>query len=115
MNSISFKRGCDPYAKLSIGPKVLIDNWFKQWEPDVDYDIDDELNIAVNWNLDLYNSEVSELPDNLTVNGWLDLEYTKITELPDNLTVNGFLALRRTKVSKLPDNLIVEGTIFKDF
>ena len=133
--TISFKRGGDPYAKLSIGPKIVIDNWFKQWASGVDYDIDDDLNITahgvldlsdsditklpnkltVNGNLDLENSKITELPDNLTIYGSLYLENAKIAELPDNLTVNGSLWIEYTKITKLPDNLTVTGTIYKDF
>ena len=52
-----------------------------------------------NGNLDLSNTKITTLPDNLTVGGWLDLRGTKITALPDNLTVGGGLYLRGTKIT----------------
>ena len=60
-------------------------------------------------NLNLDNSNVQQLPDNLTVEGNLWLENTPIKELPNNLTVNGSLDLRDTPVKELPKNLEVGG------
>ena len=59
--------------------------------------------------LDLSETAITELPDNLTVGGWLDLRGTGITALPDNLTVGGNLDLRGTGITALPDNLTVGG------
>ena len=59
--------------------------------------------------LDLSNTQITALPDNLTVGGWLDLRNTQITALPDNLTVGGWLDLRNTQITALPDNLTVGG------
>jgi len=58
--------------------------------------------------LDLSNTNIAELPDNLTVGGWLYLSNTNIAELPDNLTVGG-LGLRNTNITELPNNLTVGG------
>jgi hypothetical protein len=55
--------------------------------------------------LDLSNTSITTLPDNLTVGGSLDLRGTRITTLPDNLTVGGSLDLRGTRITTLPDNL----------
>ena len=52
-----------------------------------------------NGNLDLSNTKITELPDNLTVGGNLYLSGTKITALPDNLTVGGGLDLSGTKIT----------------
>jgi hypothetical protein len=41
--------------------------------------------------------------------GDLDLSDTPITELPDNLTVGGSLYLSDTQIKELPDNLKVGG------
>ena len=60
-------------------------------------------------NLDLSETGITSLPDNLTVGGWLDLRETGITSLPDNLTVGGWLDLRGTGITALPDNLTVGG------
>ena len=59
--------------------------------------------------LDLRDTGITSLPDNLTVGGWLDLRGTGITSLPDNLTVGGWLDLRDTGITSLPDNLTVGG------
>lgn len=50
--------------------------------------------------LDLMNTPITSLPDDLTVNGNLDLEGTPITSLPDNLKINGYLDLSNTPISK---------------
>ena len=58
-------------------------------------------------NLDLSNTGITSLPDNLTVGGWLDLRGTGVTALPDNLAVGGWLDLSGTGITALPDNLTV--------
>ena len=60
-------------------------------------------------NLDLSQSDVEELPENLTVGGGLDLRGTQITSLPENLTVGGGLYLSGTQITSLPENLTVGG------
>lgn len=67
-----------------------------------------------NGHLDLYNTEITELPENLTVGCDLYLSFTEITELPKGLKVGGDLDLRNTPITKLPDNLKVDGNIFGD-
>ena len=63
-------------------------------------------------NLDLSNTPITSLPDNLkTVGGNLYLNDTSITSLPDNLTVRGDLDLYNTKIISLPDNLTVRGDL----
>ena len=66
-------------------------------------------------NLNLYNTNITSLPENLSVGGNLDLRYTNITSLPENLSVGGYLDLRNTQISSLPENLSVGGNIYKDF
>ena len=51
-------------------------------------------------NLDLSNTPITSLPDNLKVGGNLYLENPKITSLPDNLQVGGNLNLRDTPLAK---------------
>ena len=51
--------------------------------------------------LDLSNTNITSLPDNLTVGGGLDLRNTAITSLPDNLTVGGGLDLRNTAIKNI--------------
>ena len=51
-------------------------------------------------NLDLSNTKITSLPDNLTVGGSLYLGNTPITSLPDNLTVGGNLYLSNTPITR---------------
>ena len=51
-------------------------------------------------NLDLRNTPITSLPDNLKVGGSLSLIDTPITSLPDNLQVGGYLSLIDTPLSK---------------
>ena len=55
--------------------------------------------ITVGGGLDLSNTGITSLPDNLTIGGWLDLRNTGITSLPDNLTVGGGLDLSNTRIT----------------
>jgi hypothetical protein len=65
--------------------------------------------------LDLSNTPITSLPDNLKqVGGYLNLDNTPITSLPDNLTVNGYLYLNSTPITSLPDNLTVGGDLYLD-
>jgi hypothetical protein len=48
----------------------------------------------------------------IDTDGDVDLSDTAITSLPDNLTVRGSLDLRGTATTVLPDNLKVGGTIY---
>jgi len=48
-----------------------------------------QLKYKVVSDLNLSNTKVTSLPDNLKVGGDLDLSNTKITSLPDNLKVGG--------------------------
>jgi len=61
--------------------------------------------------LDLSDTPITSLPDNLTVGRYLDLSDTPITSLPNNLTVKGDLYLDYTKITSLPDNLKVGGNL----
>jgi hypothetical protein len=65
--------------------------------------------INVKGTLDLENTKITSLPDNLNVGGNLYLFNTKITSLPDNLKVGGDLYLSNTPITSLPDNLKVGG------
>jgi hypothetical protein len=68
-------------------------------------------NLSVGGDLDLRNTPLTSLPDNLSVGGYLDLYNTKITSLPDNLNVGGGLYLRNTPITSLPNNLSVGGNL----
>ena len=65
--------------------------------------------------LDLNDTPIRSLPDNLTVQGYLGLSGTKITSLPDNLKVGGDLWINSTPnldTNNLPSSLVVKGTIY---
>jgi Leucine-rich repeat (LRR) protein len=108
-----FQRGLDPKSAMGIGSRALIKKWFDNLNiPPEDYVINPDLSIDYESYLDLSNTPITSLPDNLTVDGDLDLSNTKITNLPDNLRVNGGLYLSNTKITNLPDNLKVEGDLY---
>jgi len=50
--------------------------------------------------LNLSNTPIQSLPDNLTVGGDLNLSNTPIQSLPDNLTVGGNLLLSNTPIAR---------------
>jgi len=62
--------------------------------------------------LDLSNSPVEKLPDNLQVGGNLNLESSSVNELPQNLQLQGYLNLNRSEVTELPDNLKIPGSLY---
>ena len=68
-------------------------------------------NLKVGGYLDLSKTSMTSLPDNLKVGGYLSLSKTPITSLPDNLKVGGYLNLNKTPITSLPDNLEVGGTL----
>ena len=68
--------------------------------------------VLVNDNLDLDNTQVNKLPDNLIVNGWLGLSNTPITKLPKNLTVKYDLDLEKTNITEIPKDLDISGSLF---
>jgi hypothetical protein len=59
--------------------------------------------------LNLNDTPITSLPNNLQVGGGLNLNDTPITSLPNNLQVGGDLNLYNTKITSLPDNLQVRG------
>jgi hypothetical protein len=66
----------------------------------------------VKGDLDLDDSDITSLPDNLQVGGNLDLYGTSITSLPDDLYVGWDLDLSYTRITSLPDDLQVGGGIY---
>ena len=108
----TFERGRSVKVTLGLGKRVLIKKWFDDLGISSNaYVINDDFSIDYNSWLNLENTNITKLPNNLTVNGWLDLRNTNITELPDNLTIHHSLFLDNTKITKLPDNLKVKGNI----
>jgi len=61
--------------------------------------------VVVSGNLDLSESPITSLPNNLHVEGYLDLRSCEqLTSLPDNLHVEGGLDLIGTRITNLPEN-----------
>jgi hypothetical protein len=80
----------------------------KNWQIATNKKIQEYIKNGSKGNLDLSNTPITSLPDNLTrVGGSLDLQNTKITSLPNNLTVEGSLYLRYTPIVNLPNNLTI--------
>ena len=85
----------------------------KQFEKQTNYTLEvKDGHLYYGGGLDLKNTGITSLPDNLTVGGELDLSGTGITSLPDNLTVGGGLYLSGTGITSLPDNLTVGGELY---
>jgi hypothetical protein len=51
-------------------------------------------------------------PEDLNIKGDLDLANTRIESLPDNLKVGEWLVLNNTAIDSIPNNLKVEGDLF---
>lgn len=63
-------------------------------------------------NLDLRNTPITSLPNNLKVEGGLFLGGTKITFLPNNLKVGGSLFSSDTEITSLPNGLQVGRNLY---
>ena len=76
VNENTFQRGRSVKATLGLGKRALIKKWFDDLGISSDkYVINDDLTIDYKNYLDLRNTNISELPDNLTVHGSLYLKY----------------------------------------
>ena len=107
---MNFERGIDPKHSMNIGKKAPIIKWFSDLGIDESrYEILPDFSIKMGGYLNLSNTQITSLPDNLSVGGDLNLSNTPITTLPDNLTVGGWLDLSNTSITSLPDNLTVGG------
>lgn len=69
-------------------------------EDNISYSIDGD-KIVVNGNLNLYDPNITSLPDNLSVGGWLKLFRTGISSLPDNLKVGRFIYFHPEKITNI--------------
>jgi len=64
--------------------------------------------------IDLFNEDITSLPDNLVIKEYLFLYGTLLKMLPNNLTVSSDLWVRGTSITRLPDDLILKGEIYAD-
>jgi hypothetical protein len=71
----------------------------------------DDIQYKHNGNLELINTPITKLPNDLYVEGGLELnDCVKLTKLPDNLYVEGDLNLFNCRnITELPNKLYVEG------
>jgi hypothetical protein len=58
--------------------------------------------------VDLANTQLSQLPNNLTVKGTLDLTNCPLKQLPAGLKVEGTLKISGTPITELPEDLAIE-------
>jgi len=64
--------------------------------------------------LNLSNTTVEKLPDDLSVGGDLNLSHTVVRDLPGRLSVGGTLYLRGASIVALPDDLSVGWSLWLD-
>ena len=63
--------------------------------------------------LDLYNTPITKLPNNLKyIGGTLDIGLTNITELPKGLEIKKYLIISYTNIEELPDDILIEGNLW---
>lgn len=70
--------------------------------------------LRVDGDLDLSDTQVNKLPNDIMLGGSLYLVNCPITELPEKLTIPGNLFLVGTKIKRLPDGLRVGGDLMVD-
>lgn len=74
---------------------------------------EDDLNVK--GNLDLCNTQIKSLPDNLKISGFLSVTWNEnMTELPNNLNVKSDIYLSHTPIKSVPDTLKVGGHFYLD-
>ena len=84
----------------------------KNWKVAVYKQIQKYIKNGSTGDLDLSDTPITSLPDNLRVGGYLNLWNTPIKSLPDNLSVGGYLNLGYTPIESLPDNLSIGGDLY---
>jgi len=131
--SIEFERGIEPYKAMNIGLRDAALKWLDDHRTG-SYNLDDDLNlrfysaisffgdkdvsfpivksITINGSLDLGNTGIDKLPDNLKVDSWVDLLGTNLTELPNNFEVGMNLFLGDIELTSLPKNLKLHGNTY---
>jgi hypothetical protein len=78
----------------------------KRWIQEIYRKIQDYIKGGCRGALDLHDTPIKILPDNLKrVGGYLGLSLSKVEDLNNLEYVNGHLDLRHTPIKKLPDNL----------
>jgi hypothetical protein len=78
------------------------------------YDIDEMVKLVpenVSGNLDLYNSQIKELPQLKSVEGYLNLHDSQIKEFPQLKSVGGSLSLRNSQIKEFPQLKSIGGSL----
>ena len=107
----------DRDKRYMVSIQKQIQNYIKNGGEDLDFSITpiqsipDDLKF-VNGNLNLFNTKIKSLPDNLTVDGALDIRHTKLTKLPDNLTAHRLYVDYTLLINQLPKNLKVTDVVY---
>jgi hypothetical protein len=68
--------------------------------------------LKIDGTLDLENTKIKKLPDNLKIKGSLRLEGTPITKLPKGLEIGAHLILEGTNISSLPKDIKIGKTLY---
>ena len=107
----------DRDKRYAVSIQKQIQNYIKNGGDNLDFSISPIQSIPdnlkfVNGDLNLFNTKIKSLPDNLTVDGALDIRYTKLTKLPDNLTVNELYVDFTVLINQLPKNLKVTDIVY---
>jgi acetyltransferase-like isoleucine patch superfamily enzyme len=66
-------------------------------------------NVSIGGDLYLYFGKIRKIGKNLVVKGNCNLSYTPIEEIPDNVNIGGNLDLYDSKIKKIGKNLVVNG------
>jgi hypothetical protein len=85
----------------------------------------------VDGDLDMYKSDIEDIPDSLKIKGsiyaqrsklkefrksevfgHLFLNYTQITNLPDGLIIDGYLGVEGIQFEQFPKNLVIKGNFY---
>ena len=98
-------------SKSILIPRRSKEERAKNWQIVLQKQITDYIKGGSKGDLNLFETPIQSLPDNLRVGGYLFLANTSIQSLPDNLRVGGSLYLNNTPIQTLPDNLEVGGDL----
>ena len=68
--------------------------------------------LVVNGDLDLTDSTLKSLPDNLEVKGGMLTRFSRIEELPKGLKVGGTLDLSYSRIKNIPDDIKIGNSLY---
>lgn len=107
----NFHKTGDIKSSLGIGRVAAIRELFRNLGiPDEAYRITDT-EVVFKGNLNLYETNIKELPEGLIVEGDLNLRRASIDKLPKKIYVKGRLSLINCSIKELPEDLIIGGDL----